>query len=548
MASEQNGGSDGESTANVFARESTGLVREVSALDASLIGASNGPLGQYVLFSLPFGAGLLAAASTSSFYWAALIAALFSIPVLLNYSALTAAMPRSGGDYVFNSRLIHPALGFSANFSLAFWQVIGAGAWAVLTVKTVISPALTILGSILESNTLTRWGEDVTQSGWVTTIAIALILAITLLLISGTKRALRVNSILWFVGMLSMTLMIGILLFTSHDGFVQNYDEFAGHAGAYNQVIKDAADAGFTTHNSFEMLWPLVALAMGVFGWYFWMTFFGGEIKQAKSFGRVTKMMCAPLIINLVYVLVLTALIFNVVGYEFFCSAAYLAFVDPSKLVAAAASGPPVFFTAISAGSNFLAALFVITFLAWGWVLLTCLLVMPVRCGLAWSLDQVFPNKLMEVSQRFNTPLYMTGLVAALAIVVAIIATSTEQVLQIFAVTVMATGLFSQGVTGLGAMLFPSRLPDLYRQQTISRYRVFGIPLIRITGLIAFVWTIFWASAYVKYSSEFGLEGWIAAVFAGIFLFGLALFYFMRWYKERRGIPVRLVFSQIPPE
>jgi len=531
-----------------FARESTGLVREVSAVDASILGASNGPLGQYIVLVVPFGVGLFAAASTGSFFIAAILAALFSVPVLLNYAVLSAAMPRSGGDYVFNSRLISPVVGFVGNFNLAFWQLIGAGAWAALIVLAVVSPALTVLGSVIDSSTLETWGADVTQRGWIIGISVAVIALLAILLASGTKRALRVNSILWLVGMLSMTLIILILLFTSNQEFIASYNAFVGDSDAYNNTIAAAAEAGFATRDSLLMVWPLSALAMGVFGWYFWMSFFGGEIKQAGSFKRAVRMMFAPLGIALFYVLAITALMFSTFGYEFFTAAAYLSFVDPAALVPAEAAGPAVFLTAISSGNDLIAALFVVTFLAWGWVLLTCLMIMPIRCALAWSLDQVFPTRLTAVSQRFHTPVLLTVIVAAIAAAVAIIATYDDRIIEVFVVVVMATGVYSQGVTGLGAALFARRMPELYAQQPISKYRVFGVPLLTVTGSIAFVWTLFWAAAYIRFADEFGMKSWIGVTFLVVIAASILLFYGMRTYKERKGIPVRLVFTQIPPE
>src|SRR5487761_1509965 len=98
--------------AEVFVRHSSGLVREMSAGDA-LIGnvlIFNLVIASVTLLAVPFtfpGASL-PIGILLAFIPAGLIAAV--------YVFFSVAMPRSGGDYVFISRTLHPALGFAANF------------------------------------------------------------------------------------------------------------------------------------------------------------------------------------------------------------------------------------------------------------------------------------------------------------------------------------------------------------------------------------------------------------------------------------------------
>jgi amino acid transporter len=534
--------------AGVFARESTGLVREVSATNASIAGASNGPLGEFVVFSIPFALGLFAASSVGSFYWAIAIAAVFSIPVLINYSALTAAMPRSGGDYVFLSRLVSPGFGFTSNFTLAVCQIIGVGAFAALAIKTIVSPAFTILGSIVGSHTLENWGTSATERGWLIALSILLLALVAALLCTGTQRALKVNAVFWGIGMVSMTILLLVLVFTSRGAFIDKYNAFVGDAQAYQHTIDAAAKAGFVERNSLLMVWPLTAVAMAVFGWYFWMTYFGAEIKQARSWGREVRMMFFPLALNTVFVLAITAAMIKTFGYEFLASVSYLSFVDPGQLVGPAAAGAPVFFTGLAAGSDFVAALFILTFIAWAWPLIVCFMIMPVRCAFAWSLDQVFPSSLAKVSPRFHTPVRLTLIVAVLAAVVAVIATYTDKIFQIFAVQIMVTAVFSQGVTGIAAMAFPRKMPDLYQQQPISRYRVLGVPLIQWTGALAILFTLAWSAAFFRFDTEFGMTRWLGLTFVAIIVLGAVTFLTMRSIKHRAGLPIELAFREIPPE
>jgi APA family basic amino acid/polyamine antiporter len=175
-------------------------------------------------------------------------------------------------------------------------------------------------------------------------------------------------------------------------------------------------------------------------------------------------------------------------------------------------------------------------------------MIMPVRCAFAWSLDQVFPSNLAKVSPRFHTPVRLTLIVAVLAVVVAIIATYSNRIFQIFAVQIMVTAVFSQGVTGLAAIAFPRRMPELYLQQPISRHRVFGVPLIQVTGVLAILFTLAWSAAFFRFRTEFGMTTWLEITFLAIIASGALIFYVMRSIKRRAGLPIELAFREIPPE
>jgi amino acid transporter len=267
-------------------------------------------------------------------------------------------------------------------------------------------------------------------------------------------------------------------------------------------------------------------------------------VRQARSFGRELRVMFWPLAVTLVYVLAIIAVMSKTFGYDFISSVAYLGFANPSALTAPAAAGAPVYLTGLAMGSNVLATLFVIGFVAWAWPLITIFLIMPVRSALAWSLDQIFPNAITEVSRRWHTPVRATLLAMVIAIGIVIYSTKSDQVAQIFAVEIMATAIFSQGMTGLTAALFPRRMPDLYRAQPIARHH----PTLVISGVIAVVFTLFWSAAYIKYSSEFGFKTWLGVLFVAIFVVGFVIYHVMRTTRERRGIPISLAFDEIPPE
>jgi hypothetical protein len=94
------------------------------ALDAAIFNA---------VFSAPVGATLawgvffaLAAFPGADLVTATLIAFALNIPLLIMMSLLASSMPRTGGDYVWVSRILSPPLAVVSNFGAAFCRVRSA--------------------------------------------------------------------------------------------------------------------------------------------------------------------------------------------------------------------------------------------------------------------------------------------------------------------------------------------------------------------------------------------------------------------------------------
>src|SRR6266550_564964 len=136
-------------TTGVFLRKATGLVREVSLIDALIMNTigMNVAIGAVFLFlqapaNFPHG----------SMFWAVVIGTvLMAFTLLWVYSEFAAAMPRSGGDYVFVSRALHPFLGWLLSWSQGAWLIffwVGFNAWfaLVFAVPVALTPIAGVTG------------------------------------------------------------------------------------------------------------------------------------------------------------------------------------------------------------------------------------------------------------------------------------------------------------------------------------------------------------------------------------------------------------------
>ena len=63
-------------------------------------------------------------AASRTYAWAAIIAGIFCAVLALIFASLTSVMPRSGGDYVFTSRIVHPFLGWLESWTLVIASIL----------------------------------------------------------------------------------------------------------------------------------------------------------------------------------------------------------------------------------------------------------------------------------------------------------------------------------------------------------------------------------------------------------------------------------------
>ena len=204
----------------LFVRKSTGLVRDLTAFDA---------------FNLVFSAVLIPVGITQvmSFtpqFWPhanMLVSFLLATPLVLCFGLVylyfTIAMPRSGGDYVWVSRTLHPSLGFVVNVSVTFvfltWVsfnftymlgTIGPGAAYVLGITSSWATAPSKLELFLVSTVLT--------------------VLFALLMTQGTRLVARYMAFTFAVVWIGMTIWLVGLAIGGHGDFVSNWNKHAGQS------------------------------------------------------------------------------------------------------------------------------------------------------------------------------------------------------------------------------------------------------------------------------------------------------------------------------
>ena len=237
-----------------FTRNATGLVREVSLWDALIMNT----LGMNVAV----GSVLLLQQAPAIFPGGNMILAviigtlIMAFTLLWVYSEFSAAMPRSGGDYVFVSRALHPFLGWLLSWSQGIWLIffwIGFNAWFALV--SAVPTALITIGSVTghpgfisAANGLLAQHDflGIHMQWYVFLFGSVLNVLFALLLIYGGRVYWRVQKWLFLLAGLAILAMV-ILLLAHGGGLTSSWNSFAvkNHTLRYDQVIPAAQAAGF---------------------------------------------------------------------------------------------------------------------------------------------------------------------------------------------------------------------------------------------------------------------------------------------------------------
>jgi basic amino acid/polyamine antiporter, APA family len=534
----------------LFVRKSTGLVREASALDAIIFNA---------VFSAPVGATLawgvffaLTAFPGSDLVAATLWSFVLNIPILIMMSLLASSMPKTGGDYVWVSRILSPPAALVSNFGAAFSAIIGATFWARYFPVFALGPVLVTLGTIFHSHALVTAGTHIqADKGWIFLGGLVMILWMTAILISGTKATFKWQNVFWIIASVGTLLAFVVLLFSSKSGFAQHFNSlshtFGAKGNAYQQVITTAHAQNAHPHAFGSATTPAIFVIMTFMIWNWWSVYLSGELKSASNRNRQMSIMFGALSWNVIGLVAGVLLLYKVTSYQFIVGANTVpnsAYMLPT--------GPFYhFFAGLAANSNVLTTIIVASFLFWSLPAMVGNTFMPIRSVFAWSFDRVLPERFSNVNERFHSPVAAILLVMGLVTLMLAWSVTATTFQTLLALGVLA-GVVCVVIVGVAAFAFPIRRPELYGSSP-ANVKFLGIPLLQIVAplsiaVVAFLTWEAWHYPALALSGNTGNRWQIPAFMAGIVVVGLLIYYIARAVRRSQGIDLDLVYKELPPD
>lgn len=537
----------------VFTRRASGLVRVMSPYSAFIYNI----LTMGVIFPWTF-IWAPTAFQGSNLVLGIVFAFVFELPIALAYAWLATALPRSGGDYVFQSRVFGGGVGFTIVFSFfVVWilQWVALSGWLMASLG--IAPTMLGLGVTTHVHAFTTIGAWAASSNGVIVISIANALLGLVLLGSGFRNYVRFQYVMWYAILISFAIVLVLFLTTSPAAFQSHINSFAGSVDGvknfFAQAKTAAAGAGVNFHPPFYLFGTLMVapIAWTSLQWATYSVEQGGEIKNAHVFRNQLFILVGSLAATAALLIALAAAMRHGIGSDgvLVASSGYW-LGNTHALIGGAVMFPNLIAMGLTA-SPVIVALIGVGFILNSFQIVNNCYIGCTRIMVAQGLDGLLPDWFSRINRRWKTPLnaHVAYFIAALPVIWAFNKVADWSTRWALGVTFANGAVFV--ISALAAALLPYRAKRVYEASPGARYKVGTVPLVTILGGIGFVTAGFMVAAFI-FEKGLGLAYSSGAVpyyiVAGTVLFGLLLYLVMRRVKARKGIKVKYAFAEIPPE
>jgi amino acid transporter len=542
MATEAVGGE----TPTLFLRKATGLVRGWSVRDSMIYAcmATNFvTLGIYEFtFAGPaFPKGQLLTSVVISGVWVSFL--------VIAYTGLIVTIPRAGGDYVWQTRILGSGLGF-VMAATGWWFILWL--WAPIYGNILSVQLFEPLWATL------KWTWPGGGAAWFGTkngifIVTLITIALAGLLVSlGMGGYARIQKWCFLGGVIGFAVVVILLLVNSHASFVSSFNfeahKLFGVNNAYAATNKAAAKAGYTTSAfGFGPLGPtmlLVPAMMFFILWPNWGATLYGEIRGASDFRRVFTGMFVGLWTTVALTVVFFLVIAKTVGWGFYQN---LNALDYNATPQFGIWPYPFMFAGWLVHNTAFQVILILVLSLWffGWV--GTLFLSSTRVIFAAAFDRVLPDRAAEVSEKRKVPVWSLILMllpaAGLAAVYAYSTTFRSYTLDATLV-IAVTYLFS----AIAVVILPWKKPELWRASPASRIKLFGVQIVPVAGVITIGLLGFNLYEWLSNSLYFVNSRDSLYYMAGMYVLAIVVYVGARLVRRRQGIDLGLINKEIPVE
>jgi len=544
-------------TPEVFVRKSSGLVRVMSPSSAFVYNVLT--MGLIFPWTYLWAPGALPG---GQLVWGILLAMVLEIPIALSYVWLSTAFPRTGGDYVFQSRVFGGGIAFTVVFSgFVIWilQWVALSGWLLSTLG--FAPLFLGLGASTGNATFVEWSTWFTTPFGIVVTSIANAAIALLILVSGFRNYVRLQRVMWVAILVSFATMLIVLFTTPTAEVPARLDAFSaaigGSASFTAEATAAAEGAGVNLRPEFSLLATLLVapIAWTSLQWATYSSQQNGEIKSAGSFRSQAFIIVGALILTGVLLAVLAWVLENTVGSEFLyvAGAGYWSGVGEATL-AGSYLWPNIIATAL-ANHVLVTLLIAAGFILNGHQIVHNCYIGMTRVMLAMSFDRLLPEWVSRVSERLHTPVnaHVAYFLASIPVIWLYNTFTYGEGDGTVTWTSLTLGVtFACGyvfvATALAGALLPFRARSAYEASPGSAYTLGGMPLVTVVGLLGAAFGVVFLYLFLT-NEQLGLTSQLAyTVVGGVLLFSAAWYLIAKTLRRQSGVDVSYAFREIPPE
>jgi APA family basic amino acid/polyamine antiporter len=535
-----------------FARKASGMVRGLSMIDAFAVGLMNQGITPSIWYMTSWGVGTYL---SGNMLWASLISlALVGFGFPLVWGILSGSMPRSGGEYIYNSRIIHPIVGIAESFGNAFVMIF----WVYVLAPMIADPGLVIIAEyqnwtwLYDSVAGTYFGGLSYAWGTFVVATTANVLAL-LTMVFGVKIFASIQKVIMVLAMGGAIIVTGSIMFTSKASLAANWDAIAAQYDSlkYSEVVPAVSAAiGGPVPTSGDLYGTLGIMLAGswLFAYAYFCVFVAGEVKRPDKtlIGANFFAVLVP-----AAMMIWTALVmYRAMPFDFISSAMY---IDnalgiegynlpylPSYMSLAYIANPNLL-VALAAGGSMMLFCF--------WYVALSYLAFP-RIIFAWGMDRMGPKWFTSINPRWASPVKNYILCFVLCqIAIALYTFWIGEFLQGLTVTGMEI-VSVWAVTNIAALIFPyaRRSKGIWESSPYKTWKFLGIPLICWGAVVSLVYLgiLFYYLIFTGELEDSNGQSWI--LYGIVWILGIVWYFFWAARSKRVGVDVSMTYGELPPE
>ena len=439
-----------------------------------------------------------------------LFAAIPAIFAAYSYAILSSSMPRAGGSYLYASRGLNPYLGFIASFSQWFGLSIVIGVIAYIIVP-FIRDVFYNLGLISIS--------DFLEVGYVR-LSISLILIWVFVYVNIIGGKLYRNTL---IPMLFIMFALGSIVIVS--GVLFNQNDFI-------EAVFEIEKREITPIQYKQFDWRVFltasTLLFSSFIGFDAIAQTGNEAKNPTK--NIPRAILLAIFIVSIYYILFTISVYNIVPWNFVADESLIKDITAPGLLSYVL--PPFWGILIILG----ATIALINDLP-------AMILSVSRLMFAWSKDKIFPKKVSNIHEKYNTPhisIFVVGVVASIGSIGSHFAGDFFLGIDIMVTSMMINFL----LMCITVITIAKVNPKLYKEITIFKNRT----LQKIIGYLGSVVIVIFLVIHTYKDLTSEVDAWyFHSTFIYLIVMTLASLYFLiRWIQIKRNN--KHIFKSLPSE